>query len=127
MSEFIFDNQLSVLALMIGIILIVPPVCRKIHVPSIVGFILAGIAIGPFGFGWFSGTQTIQTLGKLGMLYIMLQAGIEIDRNNFSQHKRQAAEFGVLSFLLPFLLGMITSRCAAVQLEYGFPAWCDVR
>jgi Kef-type K+ transport system membrane component KefB len=110
MSEFIFDNQLSVLALMIGIILIVPPVCRKIHVPSIVGFILAGIAIGPFGLGWFSGTQTIQTLGKLGMLYIMLQAGIEIDRNNFSQHKRQAAEFGVLSFLLPFVLGMITSR-----------------
>lgn len=110
MSEFIFDNQLSVLALMIGIILIVPPVCRKIHVPSIVGFILAGIAIGPFGLGWFSGTQTIQTLGKLGMLYIMLQAGIEIDRNNFSQHKRQAAEFGVLSFLLPFVLGVVTSR-----------------
>jgi Kef-type K+ transport system membrane component KefB len=110
MSEFIFDNQLSVLALMIGIILIVPPVCRKIHVPSIVGFILAGIAIGPFGLGWFSGTQTIQTLGKLGMLYIMLQAGIEIDRNNFSQHKRQAAEYGVLSFLLPFVLGVVTSR-----------------
>jgi len=110
MSEFIFDNQLSVLALMIGIILIVPPVCRKIHVPSIVGFILAGIAIVPFGLGWFSGTQTIQTLGKLGMLYIMLQAGIEIDRNNFSQHKRQAAEYGVLSFLLPFVLGVVTSR-----------------
>ena len=117
MSEFIFDNQLSVLALMIGIILIVPPVCRKIHVPSIVGFILAGIAIGPFGLGWFSGTQTIQTLGKLGMLYIMLQAGIEIDRNNFSQHKRQAAEFGVLSFLLPFVLGMITSRWV---LQFGW-------
>lgn len=104
------DNPLSVLALIIGIILVVPPVCRKIHVPSIVGFILAGIAIGPYGFALFSGTQTIQTLGKLGMLYIMLQAGIEIDRNDFSQNKLHAAEFGVLSFLLPFVLGLITSR-----------------
>ena len=110
MAEFILHNPLSGLALIIGIILVVPPVCRKIHVPSIVGFIVAGILIGPYGFGIWTGTQTIQTLGKLGMLYIMLQAGIEIDRNNFSQHKRQAAEFGVLSFLLPFMLGLATSR-----------------
>lgn len=110
MSEFVLNNPLSVLALMIGIILIVPLVCRKIHVPSIVGFILAGIAIGPHGFELLSGTQTIQTLGKLGMLYIMLQAGIEIDRNDFSQNKRQAAEYGILSFVLPFILGLVTSK-----------------
>lgn len=104
------QDPLSILALIIGVIWIVPPVCRKLHVPSIVGFILAGVAIGEFGFGMLAGTQTMQTLGKLGMLYIMLQAGIEIDLNNFSQYKRKAMFFGLLSFLLPFLLGLATSH-----------------
>ena len=103
-------DPLTILALIIGIIWLVPPVCRKLHVPSIVGFILVGIAIGDYGFGVLAATQTVQALGKLGMLYIMLQAGIEIDLNNFSQYRRQALFQGVLSFLLPFLLGLATSR-----------------
>lgn len=103
-------DPLTILALIIGIIWLVPPVCRKLHVPSIVGFILVGIAIGDYGFGVLAATQTVQVLGKLGMLYIMLQAGIEIDLNNFSQYRRQALFQGVLSFLLPFLLGLATSR-----------------
>jgi Kef-type K+ transport system membrane component KefB len=102
-------DPLSILALIIGIIWIVPPLCRRLHVPSIVGFIIVGILIGSNGFGVLSDSQTMQTLGKLGMLYIMLQAGIEIDLNNFAQYKRQAVFFGFLSFLLPFLLGMATS------------------
>ena len=112
------QDPLSILALIIGIIWLVPPICRKLHVPSIVGFILAGIAIGDYGFGVLAGTQTMQTLGKLGMLYIMLQAGIEIDLNNFSQYKRQAVFFGILSFLLPFLLGLATSRWI---LQFSWP------
>ena len=103
-------DPLTILALIIGIIWLVPPVCRKLHVPSIVGFILVGITIGDYGFGVLAATQTVQALGKLGMLYIMLQAGIEIDLNNFSQYRRQALFQGVLSFLLPFLLGLATSR-----------------
>ncbi len=109
MMSLPLTDPLSILALIIGIIWIVPPLCRRLHVPSIVGFIIVGILIGSNGFGVLSDSQTMQTLGKLGMLYIMLQAGIEIDLNNFAQYKRQAVFFGFLSFLLPFLLGMATS------------------
>ena len=109
MMSLPLTDPLSILALIIGIIWIVPPLCRRLHVPSIVGFIIVGILIGSNGFGVLSDSQTMQTFGKLGMLYIMLQAGIEIDLNNFAQYKRQAVFFGFLSFLLPFLLGMATS------------------
>ena len=109
MMSLPLTDPLSILALIIGIIWIVPPLCRRLHVPSIVGFIIVGILIGSNGFGVLSDSQTMQTLGKLGMLYIMLQAGIEIDLNNFAQYKRQAVFFGFLSFLFPFFLGMATS------------------
>ena len=65
------------LLIVIGIMLLVPQVCRKIHLPAIVGFILAGMAIGPYGINLLGDTPTVNTLGQMGMLYIMLQSGIE--------------------------------------------------
>jgi len=109
-------NPLTIISLILGIILLIPMICRKIRIPSIVGFILAGIALGPNGFELLQSGTSIQTLGMIGMLYIMLQAGIEVDVNDFRQQRSHAVVFGVYSFLFPFALGLITSRL----LGYGW-------
>ena len=103
-------DPIAIIALALAIILLVPMVCRKLRIPGIVGFILMGILIGSHGFQLIGPSVTIQTLGKMGMLYIMLQAGIEIDINDFAQHRRGAVVFGFYSFLFPFVLGLLTSR-----------------
>ncbi|MBR4263443.1 MAG: cation:proton antiporter [Paludibacteraceae bacterium] len=109
-------DTLAIVSLVLATILIVPLVCRKIRIPAIVGFILVGIAFGPYGFGLIHSGATIQMLGKIGMLYIMLQAGIEVDMNDFSQQRGRAILFGLYSFAFPFLLGLLTS----LLLGYGW-------
>ena len=103
-------SSLGIIAIILTTILVIPMVCRKIRIPSIVGFIIAGIIVGPYGFEILPSVHTIQTLGKIGMLYIMLQAGIEVDINDFRQQRNHAMLFGIYSFLFPFLLGLLTSR-----------------
>ena len=103
-------SSLGIIAIILTAILVIPMVCRKIRIPSIVGFIIAGIIVGPYGFEILPSVHTIQTLGKIGMLYIMLQAGIEVDINDFRQQRNHAMLFGIYSFLFPFLLGLLTSR-----------------
>ena len=103
-------NSLAILSLVLAIIWLVPMACRKIHVPAIVGFIVVGIAIGEHGFGLIGQNATIDVLGKMGMLYIMLQAGIEIDLNDFRQYRRGAVVFGLYTFLIPFALGLFAAR-----------------
>ena len=110
-------SPLLILTLVIGIIWFVPIVCRKIHVPSIVGFILAGIAIGPSALNLISDSPTLKILGQLGMLYIMFQSGSEIDINDFKQYKYRSLFFGLCTFFIPFILGLITSR---YLLPYGW-------
>jgi Kef-type K+ transport system membrane component KefB len=90
-------NALLILTLVIGIIWFVPLVCRKMHVPSIVGFILAGIVMGPSVLNVLGSTSTIRILGSLGMSYIMFQSGSEIDINDFKQFKYRS-----LFLLIPY-------------------------
>lgn len=110
-------NALLILTLVIGIIWFVPLACRKIHVPSIVGFILAGIIIGPSVLDLVGESPTIKILGSLGMLYIMFQSGSEIDINDFKQYKYRSLFFGLCTFFIPFGLGVVTSH---YLLDFGW-------
>ena len=103
-------SPLLILTIVIGIIWFVPLICRKIHVPSIVGFILAGILIGPSMLNIVGESPTIKILGSLGMLYIMFQSGSEIDINDFKQYKYRSIFFGLCTFFIPFGFGILTSR-----------------
>lgn len=102
-------NPLAIISLVLATILLVPMICRKIRIPSIVGFILVGIAVGPHGFELLQSGVSIQTLGMVGMLYIMLQAGIEVDVNDFRQQRSHAMIYGIYAFIFPFALGLATS------------------
>ena len=99
---------LAIIAILLGTILLVPMICRKIRIPSIVGFILVGIIVGPGALHLIHGGDAIAALGKIGMLYIMLQAGIEVDINDFRQHRNYSIAFGFYSFIIPFVLGVGT-------------------
>ncbi len=120
-------SSLAILALVMGVIFITPLACRRLHVPSIVGFILMGIVLGPHGLGWIAENATIKVLGNMGMLYIMFQAGVEIDMNDFRQYRNSALAFGLYSFLIPFALGFLSSwllgfgwsTCALLGAMYG--------
>ena len=109
------STSLGIIALILATILFMPMICRKIRIPSIVGFIAAGIIAGSGGLGLISNAGSIQALGKLGMLYIMAQAGIEVDINDFRQQRGKSVIFGLYSFLFPFLLGLLTGRL------FGYP------
>ena len=101
-------NPLIIIALLLAIVLVVPMVCRKIRIPSIVGFIIVGCIVGPNGLHLFQGSDAIQALGKIGILYIMLQVGIEVDINDFRQHRNYSFLFGFYSFIVPFVLGVLS-------------------
>ncbi|MCQ2325305.1 MAG: cation:proton antiporter, partial [Paludibacteraceae bacterium] len=107
------------LMIVLGLIFIVPLICHKIHIPAIIGFILVGVGLGPCGLNILADTPAVQVFGQLGMLYIMFQAGVEIDINDFKQQRNKAIIFGLLTFCIPLLLGYGTSRLLGLSPVVG--------
>ncbi len=89
------------------IFLLFPILMRKLRVPAIIGPIIAGIIIGPNGLEILERDSTIQLLGTVGLLFIMFIAGLELDLDGFKKYRNRSILFGMLSFLIPLVLGVI--------------------
>jgi len=100
-----FTNPVLIFSLILFIILIAPILLGKIKIPGIVGFIIAGILIGPNGFNILKKNSAIELFSTIGLLYIMFIAGIELDLADFKRKKHKSFVFGIFTFAVPILIG----------------------
>lgn len=100
-----FTNPVLIFSLLLFIILIAPILLGKIRIPGIVGFIIAGILIGPNGFNILKKNSAIELFSTIGLLYIMFIAGIELDLAEFKKKKHKSFVFGFLTFAVPIMIG----------------------
>ncbi len=90
------------------IILFAPILLDRLKIPHLLGLIIAGAVIGPFGLNLVVRDSGIVMSGTVGLLYIMFQAGIEIDMADFKRNALKSTFLGLTSFVLPMILGTLT-------------------
>src|SRR5688572_30540526 len=102
-------NPVIIFSLVLFIILFAPILLNKIKVPHIIGLILAGVIVGPYGLNLLKRDSSIVLFGTVGLLYIMFLAGLEIDLTEFRKNRNKILVFGLTTFVLPLLFGCLAS------------------
>jgi Kef-type K+ transport system membrane component KefB len=78
----------------------------KLRLPAVVLEIVLGIAIGPQVLGWVSIDTPIQVLSLLGLAFLLLLAGLEVEYDRFRGRLLRLTALGyALSFGLGLLIG----------------------
>src|SRR5690554_2700510 len=103
--EIPLQNPVLVFSLILFIILLSPILLRKLNIPSIIGLIIAGVIIGPYGFNFLEKNAAIDLFSTIGLLYIMFIAGLDLDLNEFKSNRNKSIWFGFFTFIIPFGLG----------------------
>jgi Kef-type K+ transport system membrane component KefB len=101
---FPISDPILIFALVLFIILIFPTLFKKLRLPEIIGLILAGVAVGPNGFNLLSQNIGLSIFSQTGLLYLMFLAGLEINVKEFFKNKTPSLTFGLLTFIIPFVL-----------------------
>ena len=101
-----------IFSLVLLLILAAPVVFRRLRIPDVVGLILAGVAVGPYGFNLLERDASFQIFGQVGILYLMFLAAVEIDMYHFRKNLKQGLAFGLITFLVPSALGMLSAHYA---------------
>lgn len=105
MQDGIYQELVVVLALAVGIILLF----RRMKMPGVLGFIIAGMLAGPHMLGWVDKTETVNMLAEFGMVFLLFVIGM-----GFSLKK--LAAIGVTVFVggslqVLFTVGLTTGIC----------------
>ncbi|MDD3721774.1 MAG: cation:proton antiporter [Lutibacter sp.] len=107
MHEFALPlgNPVLIFSLILLIILLSPILLRKLNIPGIIGLIISGVVIGPYGLNILEKNSAVDLFSTIGLLYIMFIAGLELDMNQFKANRNKSILFGFFTFIIPLSIG----------------------
>lgn len=88
---------------------------QRLNIPSIVGFLIAGVLIGPHGIGLIAQSADVEQLAELGLVLLLFVVGLDLSFREVARLGRTIFASGALQVLATAGLS-----CAAA-LELGYP------
>ncbi len=94
-------------------------VARRIGLPVILGYLFAGVAIGPFTPGPVAEGGGIRALAEIGVAFLMFALGTELARSELRELGRTALVAGTAQILLVVLLGPAVAPLLGLTFAQG--------
>lgn len=107
----IVTDPVLIFFIVLVIILLAPVLLNRLKIPHIIGMIVAGVVVGPYGIDLLARDASFEIFGQVGILYLMFLAGIEIDMYHLKKNLGKGMCFGAYTFFVPMILGTVTSYC----------------
>jgi K+:H+ antiporter len=104
----------QVLILLAGSLFVVTLI-RRMRLPAILGYLLTGMALGPFAFGLVSDSSTIQLLGELGVTFLLFTLGLEFSLPRMIAMKREVFGLGAAQVVATTVLFASIAMGAGVE------------
>ncbi len=79
-SSLLFD--IGLIILFAAVLALITKIFKQ---PIILGYLIAGLLIGPLAFKLITNTELIQQLAELGVAFLLFIVGLELDINKFKQ------------------------------------------
>ena len=75
-------------------------ICARLGIPALVGFLLAGILIGPSGLGLIAEGATLTLIGEVGVILLLFALGLEFSLDKLVSLRRLIFGLGLAQVLV---------------------------
>ena len=108
-----FDPNLTAIAIVFSVALLCGLLLMRFKQPAIIGYIVAGVILGPSGFQIIEETEAAKTLAELGVLLLLFLIGMELSLRAFKTVYKLASVIVlvqvVFSILVTSIIGIAMS------------------
>lgn len=80
-------------------------VFERLHLPAVLGEILAGVALGPYATGFIIPTETVFSIAEMGAVFLLFTVGLETSPADLIRVGRLAMRTAIAGIIVPFVLG----------------------
>lgn len=111
-------SLITTIASALGLALIFGFIFAKLRLPPLVGYLLAGIVLGPFTPGYIADAELAGQLAEIGVMLLMFGVGLHFSLDDLMEVKKIALPGAILQITVATLLGM----GMAIYLGWGIGA-----
>jgi K+:H+ antiporter len=112
-------NALELVLILLAIAVLAVVVFRLLRLPPMLGYLLAGVFIGPHALGWIPDNDETRHLAEFGVVFLMFSIGLEFSLPKLVTMKRIVFGFGAAQVLLTILFVMAVSWVLALDWRVG--------
>ncbi len=91
-----FESPLSLILVLLAASVFVVTLARRLGLPSILGYVTVGLALGPYAFGVFPESDTTHLLAELGVVFLLFTLGLEFSWPRMVALRREVFGLGSL-------------------------------
>lgn len=108
-------SQLVGIVTLLGAAVVGVPLFKRLGLGAVLGYLAAGLVIGPFGMGLLTDAQTIIHVAELGVVMFLFVIGLEMKPSHLWGLRGQIFGLGSMQVVLSALL------LTGVGVSFGFP------
>ena len=120
MSDAAHGLDLAPAAALLAAAVVAVPIFRKLGLGSVLGYLAAGLAIGPFGIGLFREPETILHVAEFGVVIFLFIIGLEMRPRRLWALRKDIFGLGASQVLLCGLLLTLVAWAFGVRPEVAF-------
>lgn len=106
------DEFLQSILIIFGVSGLIIYVLGKLKIPPIVGFLIAGTIIGPYGMGLIKDPHEVEIIAEIGVILLMFTIGIEFSIPRLISLKKEVFLLGTLQVMITILVITLISQFA---------------
>ncbi|MDO8751419.1 MAG: cation:proton antiporter [Dehalococcoidia bacterium] len=95
-------------------------VAHRLHLPPMVGYLLAGVVVGPHTPGFRSDEDLIRSLAEVGVSFLLFAVGTEVHLSRLRRFQRVGLLGGTLQVVLTIGLGALIGRSVGSEWTAAF-------
>lgn len=114
------------LTLVLGAGWIAGLLARAARLPVLVGFILAGLVIGPHTPGWAANRDIVENVANLGVVFLMFSVGMQLSLDEMAEVRKEAVWGGLAQIILTVALGVGLSVAMGWTVSAGLVVGCAI-
>jgi len=120
MAEATTGLELGHVAALLAAAVVAVPLFRRLKLGSVLGYLAAGLAIGPFGFGLFREPETILHVAEFGVVIFLFIIGLEMRPSRLWGLRKEIFGLGAAQVALASLLLTLTGMAGGLSVPVAF-------
>ncbi|MDP3396957.1 MAG: cation:proton antiporter [Methanoregula sp.] len=112
------------IVIVLALAILVITIGTRLKIPGVVGFLLTGVVVGPYGLGLVKDAQMVEVLAEIGIIFLLFTIGMQFSFKTLFEMKKIVLIAGtmqvVLTILAVYAIMYFFGTPAGIALFFGF-------